>query len=163
MWRKNRTGTGNQRSVGTVFPGIESGTGTAGTVFREPKWEPYLSVKLYRKTESPFSQVPKRVVSKRVVLADVPLYRHFIFLTFWFFYVLAVRRCLPPQRGETQTKSASTLKGAKGASVKMRTFSNEGNQDFFCHCWPLLALASTKKTRAYPEQWRQKNLMPSYY
>ena len=31
------------------------------------------------------SQVPKRVVSKRVVLADVPLYRHFIFLTFWFF------------------------------------------------------------------------------
>ena len=45
------------------------------------------------------SQVPKRVVSKRVVLADVPLYRHFIFFTFWFFYVLAVRRCLPPQRG----------------------------------------------------------------
>ena len=48
---------------------------------------------------NPLSQVPKRVVSKRVVLADVPLYRHFVFLTFWFFYVLAVRRCLPPQRG----------------------------------------------------------------
>ena len=58
--------------------------------------------------ESPgkYSQVPKRVVSKRVVLADVPPYRHFIFLTFWFFYVLAVRRCLSPQRGETQTKGS---------------------------------------------------------
>ena len=45
------------------------------------------------------SQVPKRVVSKRVVLAGVPLYRHFIFLPFCFFYVLAVRRCLSPQAG----------------------------------------------------------------
>ena len=30
------------------------------------------------------SQVPKRVVFKRVVLADVPLYRHFIFKLFGF-------------------------------------------------------------------------------
>ena len=53
-----------------------------------------------------FSQVPKRVVSKRVVVADVPLYRHlfFFFFTFWFFYVLAVRRCLSPFWEKTQTK-----------------------------------------------------------
>ena len=51
-----------------------------------------------------YSQVPKKVVSKKAVLADVPLYRHFNFLTFCFFYVLAVRRCLFHQRGQTQTK-----------------------------------------------------------
>ena len=54
------------------------------------------------------SQVPKRVVSKRVVLADVPLYRPF-FVIFLFFYGLAVRRCLPPQKGETQTKCSAWL------------------------------------------------------
>ena len=47
-WLRNRTGTGN-RSRRNVFPGTERGTGTAGTVFREPKPEPEppLSVKLY--------------------------------------------------------------------------------------------------------------------
>ena len=34
-------------TVGTVFPGTESGTGTAGTVFQEPKPEPSFPVKLY--------------------------------------------------------------------------------------------------------------------
>ena len=37
------------------------------------------SILLSVPTSCHFSQAPKRVVSKRVVLADVPLYRHFIF------------------------------------------------------------------------------------
>ena len=41
-WLRNRTGT-----IRTVFPETESGTGTAGTVFQEPKPEPSFPVKLY--------------------------------------------------------------------------------------------------------------------
>ena len=49
-------------TVGTVFPGTESGTGTAGTVFQEPKPEPERSfpVKLYWNTEKPFLQRHRR-------------------------------------------------------------------------------------------------------
>ena len=45
-------------TVGTVFPGTERGTGTAGTVFQEPKPEPEPSfpVKLYWSTDKPFLQ-----------------------------------------------------------------------------------------------------------
>ena len=44
--------------TGTVFPGTEGGTGTAGTVFQElkPEPKPSLSVKLCSKTEIPLPQ-----------------------------------------------------------------------------------------------------------
>ena len=38
------------------FPETESGTGTTGTVFQEPKPEPFFPVKLYWNTEKPFLQ-----------------------------------------------------------------------------------------------------------
>ena len=44
------------------------------------------------------------VVRKRVVLADVLLYRKFLLFTVWFSYVFAVRRGLSPQGGRTQTQ-----------------------------------------------------------
>ena len=49
-------------TVATVFPGTERGTGTAGTVFQEPKPEPKPSfpVKLYWNTESLFLQRNRR-------------------------------------------------------------------------------------------------------
>ena len=53
MAQEPETGT-----IRTVFPET-GGTGTVGTVFQEPKQEPSLGVR-------------KRVVSKRVVLVDVP-------------------------------------------------------------------------------------------
>ena len=40
-------GTEPEPETGTVFPETESGTGTAGTVFQEPKPEPSFPVKLY--------------------------------------------------------------------------------------------------------------------
>ena len=50
------------RTIGTVFPETESGTGTAGTIFQEPKPEPEPSfpVKVYWNTEKPFMQRNRR-------------------------------------------------------------------------------------------------------
>ena len=57
----------------------------------------------YDKDDGYDSQVPKRVVSKRVVLADVPPYRHFVFVNFLVFYVLQFGAVSLPEGGD-QTK-----------------------------------------------------------
>ena len=60
--RQGGSGTEPEPETGTVFPETESGIGTAGTVFQEPKPEPEPSsrVKLHRNTEKPFSQRNRR-------------------------------------------------------------------------------------------------------
>ena len=56
---------------------------------------------VHRRRGTIFSQVPKRVVSKRVVLADVPLYRHFIFFNFLVFLRFGSSALSPsPEEGD---------------------------------------------------------------
>ena len=61
-WLRNRTGTGKRNRRNLFFRNRNIGTGTAGTVFQEPKPEPEpcLSVKPVLKQKNPFSKTNRR-------------------------------------------------------------------------------------------------------
>ena len=58
-WPRNRT-----RTVGTLFPGTDRRTGTAGTIFQKPKpeLEPSLSITSDKSTEVPRNPFPRKTV-----------------------------------------------------------------------------------------------------